>query len=123
MIIGVGIDIIETNRIKKAIAKKHFINRLFTTAEQQYCEMRAVQKHLSYAGRFAAKEAFVKALGTGFIAGEFTDIEVLCDELGKPYFSLHGHYRKIQTEHKINKIHLSISHSKDYAVAQVILEE
>ena len=122
MLIGIGIDIIEIERVEKALAKKNFANRFFTDKEREYCESRKSQKMASYAARFAAKEALVKALGSGFRQGNFTDIGVENDELGCPNMVLKGYYLELIEQKKVKKIHLSLSHSKQWAVAQVILE-
>ena len=122
MIKGTGIDIIKIERIQKAITKEYFVNRVFSAAEQEYCVKRNKQAATSYAARFAAKEAFVKALGTGFVNGELLDIEVENDVLGKPKLLLRGFFQQIIEERKIKNIHLSLSHTDEYAVAQVILE-
>lgn len=120
MIIGTGIDIIEIDRIKSAISTKDsFKERFFTEEEIEYC-----QKHNipwpSYAARFAAKEAIVKALGTGFRGFKWKDIEIVKDKLGKPEVLLHNNAEKVAQESGIEKVMLSISHSRDYAVAQAI---
>ncbi len=122
MIKGTGIDIIKIERIQKAITKEYFVNRVFSAGEQEYCVKRNKQAATSYAARFAAKEAFVKALGTGFVNGELLDIEVENDVLGKPKLLLRGFFQQIIEERKIKNIHLSLSHTDEYAVAQVILE-
>ncbi len=86
MIFGIGIDIIEVKRIKKRLEDNDALRqKLYTETEQSYCESGNVVKYQSYAARFAAKEAFFKALGTGYRYGmAFHEIEVLNDELGKP---------------------------------------
>lgn len=122
MLIGVGIDIIEIERIKKAMENSLFAKRFFTELEKEYCERKNNQKFASYAARFAAKEAFVKSLGSGFRKGQFTDISVENNELGCPNIVLNGYYLDLVKKRNIKKIHLSLSHSKQWAVAQVILE-
>ncbi len=122
MIIGIGVDIIELERIEKALQGHAFAARIFNSAECAYCEARGRQKVASYAARFAAKEAFVKALGTGFCGGTPADIEVRREEGGRPEIVLHGAYREAAEAKNITGVHLSLSHSRQYAVAQVILE-
>ncbi len=122
MIIGIGVDIIELERIEKALQGHAFAARIFHTDECAYCEARGKQKVASYAARFAAKEAFVKALGTGFCGGTPADIEVRREEGGRPEIVLYGAYREAAEAKHITNIHLSLSHSRQYAIAQVILE-
>ncbi|WP_077620340.1 holo-ACP synthase [Bacillus sinesaloumensis] len=115
MIIGTGIDIVELDRIKKILHRqKKFVDRILTDAEKEkFLQLSETRKVEFLAGRFAVKEAYSKAVGTGI--GEslsFLDIEVLSDEKGKP----------VLTKPISQKAHLSITHSKDYAVAQVIIE-
>ncbi|MCM3768033.1 holo-ACP synthase [Neobacillus niacini] len=115
MIKGIGIDIIELSRIEELISRqKKFVDRILTEAEKQRFEDLPVRRKVEFlAGRFAAKEAFAKAVGTGIGKDlSFLDIEIASDDLGKPYI--------VKPE---AKGHLSISHSRDYAVAQVILED
>lgn len=118
MIKGIGIDIVEINRIQKILVRQdQFPKRILTKKEYEIFDTLVKGRQTEFlAGRFAAKEAYAKAKGTGF--GKylsFQDIEILPDELGKPV--IHFELEQAQTAH------LSISHSKEYAVAQVILEE
>ena len=122
MIIGIGVDIVELERIEKALQGQAFAKRVFHENECTYCEARGRQKVGSYAARFAAKEALVKALGTGFCGGTPADIEVRRDQGGRPEIILHGLYQEAAQEKQVAAIHLSMSHSRQYAVAQVILE-
>lgn len=124
MVIGTGIDIIEISRIQDAIDRNGvlFLRRIFTPLEQEYCQAR----HLSamhYAGRFAAKEAAFKALGTGW-AGKirWVDVEVESGAGGPPKLNLFGVAAERFSALGATKAHLSISHSRDYAVAMVIFE-
>jgi holo-[acyl-carrier protein] synthase len=119
---GTGIDIIEIKRIRTLIEGKGAValNRLFTEAEVEYCSCKR-DPYPNYAGRFAAKEAFLKALGTGLRGLKWTQIEVLPDELGKPVVRLSGDAALKFAEIGASQIHLSISHSREYAVAQVVL--
>lgn len=122
MIKGTGIDIVKIERMQRAVSSKHFVERVFTEAEQRYCNAKKQQAVCSYAARFAAKEALVKALGTGFVAGKLLEIEVLNDPLGKPNLLVKGFFYQRITELEIKNIHLSLTHTAEYAVAQVILE-
>ena len=121
MIKGLGTDIIEIDRIEKIINRygHKFLDRHFTKSEQDYCsKYRNSTQH--YTGRFAAKEAIVKALGTGISKEIFwTDIEIINDEQGKPHVYLSPEVRNYFSN---PTIHISISHSKKYATAVAILE-
>lgn len=123
MINGTGVDIIDIPRIKKMVDKDNpFIEKLFTETETRYCESK-FRKEIHYAARFAAKEAFFKALGTGWRGGmKWTDISIENDTLGKPGITLYGKTLEYFKEKKLERIHLSISHTKEYAVAFVIIE-
>ena len=120
-----GVDITEVDRIKIAVERtgQPFLNRIYTEAEQAYCESRRSHRYESYAGRFAAKEAVSKAMGTGFrdkVA--FSMIEILNDDLGKPYCILHGSTAEYFEEHFTGMtISVSISHTKDSAVAFAVI--
>ena len=124
MIVSIGVDIVEISRIAERVeeAESRFRQRLFTAGEIAYCEGRA-SKAASYAARFAAKEAAMKALGTGWAEGVgWQDIEVVNDEAGAPSLRLTG--RALERFQAIGAKHafLSLSHSKDTAIAQVIFE-
>lgn len=122
MIIGIGTDIIQTARIEKALESKGFKEKVFSPDEISYCEKRA-NKFEGFAARFAAKEAFFKALGTGWRDGmAFHEVEVTNDELGKPSLKLLGETARIVEKRSIQSIHVSLSHVKEMAVAMVILE-
>jgi holo-[acyl-carrier protein] synthase len=124
MIFGIGTDIIEVARMERHLSdNENLRNKLFTQREQTYAEQRAtVYQH--YAARFAAKEAFFKALGTGYRYGmAFHEIEVVNDELGKPVIETHGKVKEFIETQKISHIHLSISHVKEMANAFVVLEK
>ena len=125
MIFGIGTDIIEVERMKKHLENNDALReKLYTTAEQKYCNKGKVTMYQCYAARFSAKEAFFKALGTGYRYGmAFHEIEVLNDELGKPYVNPHGKVKEFLEEKKIKSIHLSISHVKEMANAFVVLEK
>jgi len=124
MIHGVGVDIIEIERIERAMtrARGRFQYRIFTAREREYCEGRA-QPVDHYAARFAAKEAFLKCLGYGLGSGiALADIEVTNDAAGKPGIVLFGQARMVVKEREIDRIHLSLSHSRSHATAVVICE-
>lgn len=123
MIKGTGIDIVEVVRIKKAILKSdHFKQFVFAPEEIEYCEAKG-NSFESFAGRFAAKEAFFKALGTGWQDNTaFNEVVVSNDTLGRPFIKLIGETEKTLEDHQF-LIHLSISHTKEYATAMVIIEE
>ena len=118
MIFGIGTDIIEMERIQKAISRKRFLDMVYTEEEQKLIAGR-VQKA---AGNFAVKEAVVKAFGTGFRGISPKEIEVLRDEVGKPFVQCYGNAELFRKEHGITKIHVSISNLKEYAQAFVVLE-
>jgi holo-[acyl-carrier protein] synthase len=124
MIIAIGIDLIEISRIADVFARQgeRFARRVFTEAEIEYCEARA-SRFASYAARFAAKEAAMKALGTGWAGGlSWRDIEVIGDDRGAPSLKLRGRALERLSEIKATKAHLSLTHSNDLAMAEVILE-
>jgi len=125
MILGLGVDLTQTSRFRRLLdaGKEAVLVRLFTPAERDYARARKdPAPHL--AARFAAKEAFLKALGTGLRDGlSWQQIEVVPDSLGKPNLFLSGHARKLLDERGITSCHLSYSHDGDYVVATVILEK
>lgn len=122
MIVGVGIDLVSIEDLKTKIQNQTFINKVFTENEIDYCQSyRSAIEH--YAGKFAAKEAFMKAIGKGIQQGIwFKQIEIINEATGAPTFNLHRQALETANALHINRIHGSISHSKDYAVAIVILE-
>ncbi len=123
MIFGIGTDIIETERIKSAIEQygARFLNRIYTAEEQLYCESFNDTKYVHYAVRFAAKESFSKAIGTGITDNfKFKEIAVLNEPNGKPYMVLSGNLKEKYGNYKI---HISLSHTAQNSVAFVILEE
>lgn len=125
MIVSIGIDIIEVYRISETLARTpRFVERVFTDKERAYCEAKGAASAQSFAARFAAKEAFLKALKTGW-RGKITwrDIEILNDEQGVPNLTVTGEAEEILKKTGANKIHLSMSHTTDHATAQVILEK
>ncbi|MGA9883423.1 MAG: holo-ACP synthase [Candidatus Acidiferrales bacterium] len=124
MIVGLGLDMAEIDRIEAAIVRhgEAFIKRLFTPAETEYCE-RFHNRYERYAARFAAKEAAMKALGTGWQHGiRWRDIEVTREGGGKPTLRLAGVAREFAERLGVRHISLSITHSGNLALAQVIFE-
>ena len=123
MIVSIGIDITEVARIAQSLQRSPRLReRLFTPAEIAYCE-RYTAKFERYAGRFAAKEAALKALQTGWSGGVgWHDIEILPTEAGPPELRITGRARLKLEELGVNRWHISISHTATYAMAQVIFE-
>lgn len=124
MIVGTGIDIAEVPRIAQAIERfgERFLNRLFTLGERSYCDSKANRVE-RYAARFAAKEAAMKALGTGWNHGvRWRDCEVARKPGGRPTIMFHGRAGELAAKLGVQNIALSITHTKEQAMAQVILE-
>lgn len=124
MIVSTGIDIVEVYRIAETMTRTpRFAERVFTPAEREYCDAKGAAAAQSYAGRFAAKEAFLKAIKTGW-RGKITwhDIEILNDADGVPSLNVKGEAAKILADRGAEITHLSISHTAEHAVAHVILE-
>ncbi|KAF0181304.1 MAG: holo-acyl-carrier protein synthase [Nitrospirae bacterium] len=124
MIVGLGTDIVEIQRIQDAVERwgDHFLHRVFTAEERSYCMAGKKNPYPHLAARFAAKESAVKALtplrGPGEGAPNLTDIEIFNDADGKPHMRLHGPAQAVLKNHTI---HVSLSHEKRYAVATVVL--
>lgn len=124
MIVSTGIDIVEVYRIREALARTpRFAERVFTSAEREYCESKGKAADQSFAGRYAAKEAFLKALRTGW-RGKigWQDIEVVNDELGAPLLNVSGEARDLLDAAGVTRVHVSISHTAEHAVANVLFE-
>lgn len=124
-IIGIGMDIIEVPRIRRAMEKspERFRERTFTDREVRYCENKK-NRYQHYAARFAAKEAAMKALGTGWRKGiAFSEIEVTNNADGKPDLIFHGKAREILALSGATCSFVSLSHGKEYAAAQVLLAD
>ncbi len=118
IIVGCGIDIIEIKRIAKALKKPRFSSKIYTQKERQSLEGRHPR---SWAVRFAAKEAVMKAMGCGWRQGvAFTDIEIMQDTWGKPIIKLRGKAEQIADEQGISQIHISLTHDKISAIAYAI---
>ncbi|NCO23820.1 MAG: holo-[acyl-carrier-protein] synthase [Candidatus Infernicultor aquiphilus] len=124
LIIGCGIDLVKIERIEKIIKRwgDNLTSRMFTLLEREYCKKRKSNKYQSYAGKFAAKEALLKALGLGLGGVNWTEIEISNNELGQPIIKTSGKLNIIVSKKGVSKYFLTISHTKDYAVAEVILE-
>ena len=121
MIVGVGIDLCEIARMEELLVDGRFLGRFFSQEEQEYIEYKGKRAADSMAGIFAAKEALVKALGTGFTAC-IQDIVVLHDKNGAPYYDLRGEYALHAAQRSITNLHLSISHDGGMATAIAIAE-
>ena len=118
-----GTDIIEIDRIKKAIDRSdRFRQRVYTEREIAYCESKRTGSYQSYAGIYAAKEAFLKALGTGLRYGSWHDIEVCHDEFGAPFLSITGAFKTIMQERMYTESIVSISHCQSYAMSTIIIK-
>ncbi|MEG1159678.1 MAG: holo-ACP synthase [Acidaminococcaceae bacterium] len=122
MIIGIGCDLVEVDRIARALARPQFAARVYTTEEIAYCTSCGQQQYMSFAARFAAKEALMKALGTGLRGGKLQDICLTKDDLGQPRLTLTGAWQELARSKGCTKIHVTLSHVKAYALAQVVLE-
>jgi holo-[acyl-carrier protein] synthase len=124
VIFGVGIDEVEVDRVRVKLEETTGLReRLFTAKEIEYCESKKDGAQ-NYAARFAAKEAFLKALGTGWRKGMgFSEIEIVNDDLGKPACVLHGNIKQYVNDQGITRVHLSLTHLKDIAAAVVVLEK
>jgi len=124
VIISIGIDIIEVARIREVLLRTpRFGERVFTPAERKYCDSRGVVSAQHYAARFAAKEAALKALQTGWRGGiSWQDVEVSARESGAPYLIFTGHVLTVFEKFGATATHLSISHTSEHAIAQVVLE-
>ncbi|MCX8051167.1 MAG: holo-ACP synthase [Chlorobi bacterium] len=122
MIVGIGVDIVEIERIAAAIERygEHFLRRVYTDDERQYCERSPASRLLHYAARFAAKEAFSKAIGTGIARGfRFRDCGVVNLDSGQPTIVLDG---ALAEQWSDCRIHVSLSHTRHHAVACVVVE-
>ncbi len=124
LIVGCGIDLVKIERIEKIIRRwgDNFIFRIFTPLEREYCEKKKGNKYQSYAGKFAAKEALLKALGLGLGGVNWKEIEIINNELGQPIIDTFGKLKNIVLTKGVNKYFITISHTKEYAIAEVVLE-
>jgi len=124
MVVGTGIDIVNIERIENLMARwgDLFLCRVFTEREILWCQQRTRPPEC-FAIRFAAKEAFLKAIGWGFRNGiQWTDIEVENDSMGRPFLSFHRKAKEVLETHQIQKALLTLSHERPFAVAHVLLE-
>jgi len=125
MIVGTGIDLTEIGRIQQSVERygQRFLNRVYTPAEQAYC-LRKRNSAESLAARFAAKEAGAKALGTGIQHGvNWLEIEVVREPSGKPTLRFHGRAAEFASRLGVTRAALSITHTKELAMASVVLED
>lgn len=125
MIIGTGIDVAEPTRLQQAVERygERFLRRIFTSGEVAYCERRR-NKWERLAARFAAKEAAMKALGTGWRRGvRWRDVEIVNLRSGQPTLKLHGQAKKLATGKGVRNISLSLTHTQQFVLAQVIFEK
>ena len=126
-ILGNGVDIVENRRIKKAIKNKIFVNKIYSSKEKDLAKNKGLNKTNYFAKRFAAKEAFLKAIGTGLSNGfKFNDITITNNSKGQPFIELEKKIQLfIKKKFKIKKfqVHLSISDEKRYSIAYVIIHE
>jgi holo-[acyl-carrier protein] synthase len=123
MIIGIGIDIVEIKRIQSSLEKEAFKQLVFSKEEQRYCDNQTYP-YQHYAARFAAKESFLKAIGTGLQAGHaLHEIEVISDGANRPTIQLYGAFADLAAKEMWLKIHVSISHTSEMGAAQVIIEK
>jgi holo-[acyl-carrier protein] synthase len=124
MIAGVGIDLVELGRFEAAVRRQGapFLRRLFTAAERRYCDGHR-NRIPHYSARFAAKEAVLKALGTGWTGGiRWTDVEILRESSGSVSVRLAGLARKAASKKRIRRVHLSITHADSHAAAVAVAE-
>ncbi|MBI5181987.1 MAG: holo-ACP synthase [Nitrospirae bacterium] len=123
MIFGIGIDLVKIERIKRAVEKwhDHFVGRVFTKKEQEYSFRQSnPYQHLSV--RLAAKEAILKAIGTGWSGGiKWTDIEIINNEKGSPVAVVSGRVKDLIELQGVKEILISLSHDTEYAIAQAVL--
>ena len=124
MIVAIGIDIIEVARIREVLLRTpRFAERVFTAAERHYCDTCGAVAAQHYAARFAAKEAALKALQTGWRGGiSWQDVEVAARESGAPYLIFKGQVLEVYKRFSATATHLTMSHTSEHAIAQVILE-
>ena len=124
MIVSIGIDIIEVRRIREVLGRtSRFAERVFTAAERTYCDSRGTVAAQHYAARFAAKEATLKALQTGWRGGiGWQDVEVASRDNGAPFLLFHRQVQKLFEKSGATVAHLSLSHTGEHAIAEVILE-
>jgi holo-[acyl-carrier protein] synthase len=125
VIVSIGIDIIEVARIREVLQRTpRFRERVFTPSERAYCDSRGAVAAQHYAARFAAKEAALKALQTGWRGGiSWQDVEIGSRDSGAPYLILHATVKDLFNSSGATAAHLSLSHTMEHAIAEVILEK
>ena len=118
---GIGVDMVEIARMEKVLARRpNFVTRVFTKEERMYCD-RMARPAQHYAARFAAREAVLKALGTGFSQGiGFADVSVVRNEMGQPQAQLAGRAAEVAVERGVREVALSLSYTHDVAVANAV---
>jgi len=125
MIYGIGTDLVEVNRIEKIIQRwgERFTEKVYSRNEIDYCTRKAYPA-IHYAARFAAKESFLKSLGIGLGMGvSLKDIEVINDAKGNPQLKMNERIREVLDTHGITSVHISMTHTREHALAVVILEQ
>jgi holo-[acyl-carrier protein] synthase len=125
MIVAIGIDIIEVTRIREVLQRTpRFRERVFTTGERAYCDSHGAVAAQHYAARFAAKEATLKALQTGWRDGiGWQDVEIAAHDSGAPFLILSGRVKELFNSSGATAAHLSMSHTSEHAIAEVVLEK
>ena len=125
MIVAIGIDIIEVKRVREVLVRTpRFAERVFTAAERAYCDGRGAVAAQHYAARFAAKEAALKAFQTGWRGGiSWQDVEIAARDSGAPYLIFYGPVQELFKKSGATSVHLSLSHTSEHAIAEVILEK
>ena len=124
MIVSVGIDMIEVARVRATLKRTpRFVERVFTERERNYCDARGAVAAQHYAARFAAKEAALKALGTGWSGGvAWQDVEITRDDAGAPTLIFRGRALELFNGSGATRAHVSLAHTNEHAIAQVVLE-
>jgi holo-[acyl-carrier protein] synthase len=125
VIVALGLDLTRIERLEETVARRgdRFLERVFTPAERAYCEARARRRFTHYAGRFAVKEAVMKALGTGWAKGvRWQDIEIVRAPGAAPELALHGRSAAIAAERGIARFHITITHDAGIAAAVAVAE-
>ncbi|MBR6525090.1 MAG: holo-ACP synthase [Clostridia bacterium] len=122
MITGIGMDVCQITRMEEQLNNEHFLERCFAAEERDYISQKGTMAADTMAGLFAAKEALVKCLGTGFQDTKLCDIVVLHDKFGAPYYDLRGSYALHAAQRSITSLHLTITHDSGIAAAVAIAE-
>jgi holo-[acyl-carrier protein] synthase len=123
MIVGTGIDLVSVSRLAEKTKDRAFVEKIFSADEITYCES-STKKEQHYAARFAAKEAFLKAIGKGLtMSYDLKNIEVKKTESESPVILLHGEFAVMRSKESWNSIHVSLSHEGDNAIAIIIIEK